>query len=1368
MAFPFGLRTTEHELSGPYCEPKYFLDSHRCTRGRPPAPPYPPALHPRAVPRLIFEPLEPRLLLNADLLLDLGALPGGDQDQNLIVRLFEEQETIGHQSAMVQRVKVLDADNQALVLASTTFAEGQTIVIRTGAGSDEIAIDVGSFEQASDGGAGALPALVIDMGTGEADTLRMLSDEAVDWNLSQIAETGGGTAHASIGEDELSIGFSGVEAFAGGAGVDTLYGPRLALDTEATWVIDGPGSGTVENYAFSSMDHLVGSDHHDLFRIEPGASLPGTIRGAWDGPDRGFDRMVIVRSDFQDVAFEGTPGEGTVTLDGESISYVGLEQIDSVLRVDVSDAPATVHYDVTVELLEEHGERVVVVTDASDPLRRLAEQNLAEISHVAVITGAADDSVTVDLASFIHVLGEDALESVPTFDIDTQAGNDTLSLAAPATSTALWRLQVEGAGTLVAELPAAQSGEPPVSALVLAFRSVERYEGGAGADTLVGPDTASIWEMTAPGTGSVAGHRFEGFEQLVGTSDDDTLRTATQSTDWRVTADQAGEVLSTRFFGMEQLVGSGADTLWGPAENTVWVVDGPNSGRVAGMAFSGMQTLIGADGNQDQFRLGPGAALTGRIEGGAGGLDSLFVDETLFTNIVVTGDAESGRVDLDGTGIAYSGLEPIETSMEQIGDDLVLSGTENDDDLVLRRGAQPGTLVLDSRNAFVADLTFDDPGGTLTIRLGGGDDQLTIEGFGSGLGTSLVIDGGSNSEFGADTIVVAAGALVSTRHLARRDADHVSAFSVDDSGDIVLEAERVHIRPGAKLLTHVVPGSVMQDANGARAPAAGAITVGDADGDTSTLGARSVTIESREVAAFDPTTAVDGATNRIELGPGHALETGAAVRYHAGGGTAIGGLESGRTYYAIFDAQAPAKVRLAETYAKAVQGVALGLNPASATGTGHSLREGAVVDASGEQAGTVTVAAINRPDAVRMPFVDVFIVDADIDIDGATLRGGDVTVSSEAFAVAPAPIPDGIMSGLVGELVSFAHQIPGMVVSMFTGMSAAVSVRTVSATVSLHDTDVESSGSVAITSTAQADAASTALATSVRKTASPLLAAMAFSHASATAETTLTGTTRVVAEGNVTVSSTGSANPGTSSIVSNLIEAVAQRRSPSNFDAERITIDVAVSHSELTVLTKLGEHASIRSRTGNVDILADGSASTGALAMTLVHIDGRMGLTVALTVAQSRVESIVDGTVYAAGDASRTSRSFDPLAASVVDPAADTITLPDHGLSTGDRIVYRAGDAGGGPFAAIEGLVDGETYVVLVVDENTIQLARAAPLDLSPQGADAASKHRLMGATGRGVHVQCRRCGAGCGAARRAPVRDRRRRHVRRAGRDAD
>ncbi len=46
------------------------------------------------------------------------------------------------------------------------------------------------------------------------------------------------------------------------------------------------------------------------------------------------------------------------------------------------------------------------------------------------------------------------------------------------------------------------------------------------------------------------------------------------------------------------------------------------------------------------------------------------------------------------------------------------------------------------------------------------------------------------------------------------------------------------------------------------------------------------------------------------------------------------------------------------------------------------------------------------------------------------------------------------------------------------------------------------------------------------------------------------------------------------------------------------------------------------------------------------------------------------------------------------------IYLPNHGLSTGDPVVYHA--AGGSPIA---GLVDGQTYYVIVIDANHIQLA---------------------------------------------------------------
>ena len=77
-----------------------------------------------------------------------------------------------------------------------------------------------------------------------------------------------------------------------------------------------------------------------------------------------------------------------------------------------------------------------------------------------------------------------------------------------------------------------------------------------------------------------------------------------------------------------------------------------------------------------------------------------------------------------------------------------------------------------------------------------------------------------------------------------------------------------------------------------------------------------------------------------------------------------------------------------------------------------------------------------------------------------------------------------------------------------------------------------------------------------------------------------------------------------------------------------------------------------------------------------------------------------------------------------VDYERNTIRIPDHGYTTGDEVVYKAG-GGDGP-SPIDGLVDGETYVVLVVDADTIQLARASPVDLHLGDAKETSNHGFL------------------------------------------
>ena len=57
--------------------------------------------------RLIFDPLEPRLLLNADLNVNL-ATDGVDIDHQILVRLIEEVENVNNVATTIQRVEIVD------------------------------------------------------------------------------------------------------------------------------------------------------------------------------------------------------------------------------------------------------------------------------------------------------------------------------------------------------------------------------------------------------------------------------------------------------------------------------------------------------------------------------------------------------------------------------------------------------------------------------------------------------------------------------------------------------------------------------------------------------------------------------------------------------------------------------------------------------------------------------------------------------------------------------------------------------------------------------------------------------------------------------------------------------------------------------------------------------------------------------------------------------------------------------------------------------------------------------------------------------------------------------------------------------------
>ena len=104
--------------------------------------------------------------------------------------------------------------------------------------------------------------------------------------------------------------------------------------------------------------------------------------------------------------------------------------------------------------------------------------------------------------------------------------------------------------------------------------------------------------------------------------------------------------------------GGAADTLHGPAANTTWTITGANSGVVDGLAFAGFENLKGAAGNRDTFDVVAGGSVSGTIDGGPGGFDTLQVTgDTLVSN---PKDAHSGAIVVNGAAtITYAGLEPL-------------------------------------------------------------------------------------------------------------------------------------------------------------------------------------------------------------------------------------------------------------------------------------------------------------------------------------------------------------------------------------------------------------------------------------------------------------------------------------------------------------------------------------------------------------------------------------------------------------------------------------------------------------------------------------------------------------------------------------
>lgn len=242
--------------------------------------------------------------------------------------------------------------------------------------------------------------------------------------------------------------------------------------------------------------------------------------------------------------------------------------------------------------------------------------------------------------------------------------------------------------------------------------------------------------------------------------------------------------------------GAGANTIGGPSADTQWSVTGPDSGSFGRVSFTRAGHVVGAAGNRDTFTLQPGGSLTGLLDGGAGGFDSLVIAGQRGAIGSTAIDHSSGTISLDGTTLRYTGLEPVTAS----GSVIHVNGTSGDDNLIV---GVTGTTIsvtgstmesFDFSGTGLTQLFIDGGAGTDTVSFGssllipGLILDVTAETINVGTSTINTQGGAGNGSISFHAVASDDGTSSSGTITATPGAHIVLTGATLQSGDITLNA----------------------------------------------------------------------------------------------------------------------------------------------------------------------------------------------------------------------------------------------------------------------------------------------------------------------------------------------------------------------------------------------------------------------------------------------------------------------------------------------------------------------------------------------------------------------------------------------------
>ena len=233
--------------------------------------------------------------------------------------------------------------------------------------------------------------------------------------------------------------------------------------------------------------------------------------------------------------------------------------------------------------------------------------------------------------------------------------------------------------------------------------------------------------------------------------------------------------------------------LYGPDSNTTWNITGEDAGNIEGAGvidFAGVENLTGADDNQDTFVFEAAGSISGFIEGGDAGFDSLALNGDQIVHVAYTSTGfGSGTVERDSDVITYFGLEPLVDAMggsrsfsnASPGDDTiritdvgdpddnrfaVYIDTAGKEDVVFTNASGITSLSvnsLDGDDTIVLDALDSLFDGDIILDAGLGDDDITVNAI-TGSGSYTINGGGGTGDLlrfeGTDVVTLSDSALL--------------------------------------------------------------------------------------------------------------------------------------------------------------------------------------------------------------------------------------------------------------------------------------------------------------------------------------------------------------------------------------------------------------------------------------------------------------------------------------------------------------------------------------------------------------------------------------------------------------------------------